>query len=121
MKKINSKLIKYAKVASSASGAGIIGAEVAMLRFLLGSFAVLAFLYILFLGNMVFDIVERRGLEADARVLANEVRDLELVYLGLSSEVDLELAYSMGFREASPTFITRKPLGFNLTASQNGI
>lgn len=75
------------------------------------SFGALALLYVLILGNMVKNIVERQGLEINARALTNEVRDLEVTYLSMSNTVDLSLSYSLGFRETKPTFATRKALG----------
>ncbi len=82
------------------------------LNIILWSFGTLALLYVLFLGNMVKNITERRSFEANARFLSNEVRDLEVTYLFMSNNIDLTLSYSMGFKEAKTTFATRKPLGF---------
>ena len=84
-------------------------------RFLAWSFGILGILYVLFLGNMVMNIVQRRTLEVAAHNLSNEVGDLELTYLSLSNNVDLALSSSLGFKEAKPTFATRKSLGFNNT------
>jgi hypothetical protein len=78
-----------------------------------GFFGILALVYILLLGNMVKNIIERQNLETQARSFSNEVRTLESTYLSLSKNVDLNLAYSMGFKETKATFVTRKALGFN--------
>ena len=59
---------------------------------------------------MVWDIVQRKALEARANVLSNEVGDLELTYLALSSKVDVNLSQVMGFYEVKPTFATRPTL-----------
>ena len=75
------------------------------------SFGVLALLYVVFLGNMVKNIVERRSLEVDTRSLSTEVRDLELTYLSMSNNIDLNLSHSLGFKEAQTTFASRKSLG----------
>jgi hypothetical protein len=80
-------------------------------NFLLWSFGVLAVLYVIFLGNMVRNIVARQSLESQARVLSNEVSSLELTYLSMSNNVDLALSYSLGFKESKPVFTTRKSLG----------
>lgn len=92
----------------------------AVFRAILWSFGALGLLYVLFLGNMIKDIMERRALEADARVLSNEVRDLELSYLSISNNVDLPLSYSLGFKETKATFTTRKTLGLQ-SPSQNDL
>ncbi len=100
------------------------GIEHVILNGMLGSLLFLALCYVLFLGNMVFNIVERRGLEAEARTLGNEVSELELTYLSLSSSLDVGLSKSFGFEEIKPSFATRKPLntvGLGSNKSSNGI
>ncbi len=86
--------------------------EKLILNIIFCSFGALAFLYVLFLGNMVGNIIERRSLEANARILSSEVKDLELTYLSMSNNVDLALSHSMGFQETKITFATRKPLSY---------
>lgn len=71
----------------------------------------LAILYVLILGNMVFNIVQRKTLEKEALTLGNEVGNLELSYLSVSGSVDLPLSLSMGFKQTKATFATRKSLG----------
>ena len=71
----------------------------------------LAFWYVLIIGNMTFDIVERRVLEKEALALSNEIGNLELSYLSISNSLDLSLSHSMGFKETKATFATRKSLG----------
>jgi hypothetical protein len=70
----------------------------------------LALFYAFLLANMVFNIIERKALEVKAHTLANEVGDLELKYLSMSQKVDLNLAYSLGFKETKTKFATRKAL-----------
>lgn len=82
-----------------------------VLNIMIWSFGTLALLYILFLGNMVFNIVERRNLEKDVRTISSEVQDLELNYLSMSSKLDLALSQSMGFKEIAKSFAIRKSLG----------
>lgn len=77
---------------------------------LMVSFGLLAVLYVVFLGNMIFNIVERKTVEASARNLANEVSELELTYLSMSNKLDLNYSQSLGFSEAKATFATRKSL-----------
>lgn len=79
---------------------------------ILVAFGVLALCYVIILGNMVFNIIARKSLERQAVALSNEVGTLELSYLSLSNKVDIDLSYSLGFREVKPTYATRKALGF---------
>ena len=83
-----------------------------VLRTILWSFLGLALCYVFLLGNMVFNIVERRSLEKYALSLSNEVRDMELTYLSVSNNIDLAFAHSLGFKETKPKFATRRAVGF---------
>ena len=82
------------------------------LSLILMSFGALAVFYMLILGNMVWNIIERKSLEANARVLLSETGELELNYLTLSSKIDPALGLSMGFKEAeTKQFATRRSVG----------
>ena len=89
--------------------------ERVVLNIMLSALAGLALWYALILGNMVFDIVQRRALEKEILVLTSEVNNLELSYLSISSSVDMALSQSMGFKEATLNFATRKSLGYSST------
>jgi len=85
-------------------------AEKFMLRVMFLTFLALIAWYVLLLGNIVFNIIERKTAEASVRALSSEVSDLELEYLSISNNIDLNLSYSMGFKEISAKFATRKSL-----------
>lgn len=87
------------------------------LRFIFWSFGVLAILYVVLLGNMVQNIVARKNSEMAAQNLSNDVSTLELQYLSLSNNIDLNLSHSLGFQEAKPTFATRRYVGLMSTDS----
>jgi len=78
---------------------------------MLWSLGALALCYVLFLGNMVFNIIERKALEVSARSLTNEVGDLESQYFTASNKIDINLAQSMGFKEIQKAYAVRKSLG----------
>ena len=105
--------LKFKSYARDAGNASIINNNIEriMLRIIFWSFGLLALLYILILGNMVRNIIQRRSLEVSLRTLGSEVGDLELSYLSMSNNVDLTLSYSLGFKDAKATFATRKTLG----------
>lgn len=84
-----------------------------ILYIMLMSLGALALCYTLILGNMVFNIVERKALEREILTLSNEVGALELSYLSISNKVNLDLSYSMGFKEIKPAFATRKAVGLS--------
>lgn len=75
-------------------------------------FAGLALAYMVILINMVWNIVQRKTLEADARNLSNTVGELELNYLKLADQVDVTMSQKMGFLELKPAFaVSSKSLG----------
>lgn len=82
-----------------------------LFKLMLGILGFLAVSYIFIIGNITLNIIERTALLESEHVIANELGDLELQYLALSSKVDLNLAYSMGFREAKASFATRNTDG----------
>ncbi|MFA5840813.1 MAG: hypothetical protein WC847_00885 [Candidatus Paceibacterota bacterium] len=84
-----------------------------VLKALLFALVALAILYVLILGNMVFNIVGRKTLEKEMLTLSNDISKLELTYLSVSSSVDMAMSSTMGFKETKATFATRKSLGFN--------
>lgn len=89
-------------------------------RFILVSFGILALFYVVILGNITFNIIERRSYEAEARNLSNEVQELELTYLKMSEKVDPILARDMGFKEAEESITARKSLGYRPTGEPLG-
>jgi len=83
-----------------------------ILNILLWSLGALTLCYVLFLGNMIFNIIERKALEVDTRSLVNEVGNLESQYISVSNKVDLSLAGSMGFKEIKDKqYAVRRSLG----------
>ena len=83
-----------------------------ILNILLGSLGALAICYVIFLGSMVSNILERKSLESQTRTLSNQVSDLEVQYLMASNKVDLNLAQNMGFTDTSlKSYATRVSLG----------
>ena len=74
-------------------------------------FGVLALLYFLILGNMVFNIVQRKNLEKQELSLQSDVGELELSYLSVSNSVDVALSSSMGFGKIQANYAIRKSLG----------
>lgn len=91
-----------------------------MLHTMLWSFLAFALLYILLLGNMVFNIVERRTLETDMRALTNDVGSLELSYISMSNNINLTFSHSLGFKETKINFAIRKSLGYSPVGETSG-
>ncbi|MFA6524093.1 MAG: hypothetical protein WC264_00410 [Candidatus Paceibacterota bacterium] len=116
MKQASLKLKSYAANVNIVNNYDI---QKRILNIILLSLGVLAFCYVLILGNMVFNIIERRALDTDARSLSSEIGNLELQYLSVSDKVDLALAESMGFKEIKSKFATRKTLGYGSSTGES--
>jgi len=76
-----------------------------LLLFILGFFVLI---YLLFLGNTIFNIVERKTLENSFLGLNTEVSNLELEYLSKINQVDKSLAFNMGFQETKNKYFTTR-------------
>ncbi len=77
------------------------------------AFGFFALLYLFFLGSAVFNVVERKSLEAEAHNLSNQIGELELTYLQVSGQIDRDLSHSMGFEEIAQNFATRASVNLN--------
>ncbi|MBI3305970.1 hypothetical protein HYZ82_02430 [Candidatus Nomurabacteria bacterium] len=110
MKQMSLKLNTYIRSVSVINN----NIEKIALNFILWSFFALSIFYILFLGNMVGNIVERRSLEKEALALSNEVGNLELEYLSLWNNIDFTLSQTLGFKETKAIFTARKSIGLNV-------
>jgi hypothetical protein len=56
--------------------------------------------YLFFIGHITFTVLARKSLENSQRMLSSEIGEMELTYLALNGEVDLNLAYELGFKDA---------------------
>lgn len=106
--------IKIKNYASNISDSSSLRKQI--FNFLLITLGALAALYVLLLGNTVWNIVERRALEAQARTLGNEVGELELIYLSAVNKIDPAFSETLGFKEVKAKFVTRKSFE-HMTAS----
>ncbi len=66
----------------------------------LAAFVVVSALYLYFLGNIVFAVLERKTIETKIAVLSQEVNDLEINYLAANNTINLARATELGFSEA---------------------
>jgi len=90
----------------------VLGLRGKVLYFIVVAFGIFSFLYVLVLGNMVFNIIERKTVELDIRNLSNEVGNLESDYIALTNTIDKNSSVTMGFYEVKPVFATRTSLVF---------
>lgn len=117
MKQASLKLKSYANNVNIIDHGNLQGR---LLHLMLWTLGALALCYVLLLGSMVFNIVERKSLDTYARTLSNEVGNLELKYLSEAQKVDLNLAYSLGFKDIKKTYATRQKFG-SISIAKNEI
>ncbi len=67
---------------------------------MLSLFLLVGGVYVYFMGNIVFSVLERKTVQTEIKALAQNVNDLEIAYLGKDNSINLALANSMGFTEA---------------------
>ena len=60
-------------------------------------------MYFFFVGATTLNIINRNTLEKENRMLNSRVGELELLYLSETSKIDLNLAYSLGCKDATKT------------------
>ena len=105
MQTLSKKIKENSMVASLEGNTGV---RVRIFQGIFGLFALLILFYLFLLGSSVMNVVERKTLESEAHMLANEIGTLELEYLQISNTIDRELSVQMGFEEIAQNFATRK-------------
>jgi hypothetical protein len=105
MQKINKNIKKYKKNFSSmALVSSQMSLEEKVFKFLVGSLVFLAIVYVMLIANIVFSIVERNAFNSKNMLLASDVRELEIEYLSIAKNIDLDFAYENGFKESKTEF-----------------
>ncbi len=69
-------------------------------KFLVASFVVLSIAYVYMIGSITFNIVARKSLENTAKILTNNISQLELTYLDNMDNINKNHAESLGFQDA---------------------
>lgn len=84
---------------------------------ILYTFILFSFLYMLVVGLMVFNIIERKTVDVESRNLSNEIAVLEADYLLLINSLDKESSLALGLKEIKPVFANRFSLNLTLNSS----
>lgn len=90
-----------------------------LLKIAIASLVMLGIVYSFILGSMVWNIIERKAMEAEVRNLASEVAGLEESYLAAANKVDVNFSQAMGFKEIKATYARRS--AFGLVGNRNEI
>ncbi len=66
-------------------------------------------LYLVFIGQTVFLLVNGKNIELEKRAISTEISELELQTLSLNDTISIEKAYELGFVDAPSTqFVTTR-------------
>ncbi|MEK7185348.1 MAG: hypothetical protein AAB726_01870 [Patescibacteria group bacterium] len=89
------------KITSEANQKTIVWALLAGIFFLSG-------LYVFLVHQTVFLVVEREATAEKFSALSTDIVSLQSEHLSLSNKITADLVYSLGYKEARPTFIPRQ-------------
>lgn len=73
-------------------------------KILLSSIFTLTGVYIVMVGLITFSVVERKGIESQLKMTQSHVGSLELSYLTKTSDVSIDEAKSLGYKEIAPSY-----------------
>lgn len=66
--------------------------------------------YIYLIGSITFNILARKSIENNTKILVNEVSQIEVSYINKVNEINKTYALSLGFVENEPDFfVLRNP------------
>lgn len=75
---------------------------------LAGGVLCLCALYVFFVHQTVLNVSKRAEIERSVSTLRSSTTSLQAHHIAISSKITSELAYSLGYKEVSPTFIPRQ-------------
>ena len=71
----------------------------------------LCVLYIFFMNETVFNVAKRATLEQEIAIRSSDISNLEFQYISLRNNIDITLAYSLGYKDIeSPRYISKTPV-----------
>lgn len=79
-----------------------------MFRILVSTLGVLCMCYVYLIGSITFNVLARKTLEANARVVSGNVSQLELQYIALSNSINTSYGHNLGYVEASGTIFASR-------------
>lgn len=79
-------------------------------KVLVGSLLMLSIVYIYIIGSITFNVVARKSLENTAKILGNNISQLELTYLSNLNDVNKARATSLGFVETKSNIFASRSI-----------
>lgn len=70
----------------------------------------LAVLYVYFMNQTVFNVAKRASLEQEMVARNSNISDLEFKSIALRNDIDIKLAYSLGYKDIKdPRYVSKTP------------
>ncbi|MFO0718971.1 MAG: hypothetical protein U0522_03010 [Candidatus Paceibacterota bacterium] len=70
----------------------------------------LVLLYVYFMNQTVFNVAKRASLEQEMVIRNSNISELEFKSISLRNEIDLKLAYSLGYKDVkNPRYVSKNP------------
>jgi hypothetical protein len=73
-----------------------------------GVFFALLSLYVFFVGKTVINIIGRKTAESEMRALSSSVSNMEIDYMTLAKNIDLDMAQTLGFKEPKDVYFASR-------------
>ncbi|HJN62977.1 MAG TPA: hypothetical protein QGH03_01970 [Candidatus Paceibacterota bacterium] len=91
-----------------------------LIIFLFVGIVVLGISYGYFVKQTIVNVVSRQNVEEEMGDLGSRVSNLEVRYIELKNKIDLDFAYSLGYKDVSEVkFVSRSELSKTLTLYGN--
>ena len=89
--------------------------EPRLLWTLVGAVTIFLAIYVYCVNQTVFNIIKRQRFEIQISELSSKIGVLESQYISLKNAVTIDLARTLGFKDSSSEFVSRKSLGRGLS------
>jgi hypothetical protein len=73
-----------------------------------GALMITLSLYVFFVGKTIVNIIHRKAAESEVRSLSAQVSNLEIQYISLAKNIDLDMAKTLGFSESKDTYFAAR-------------
>lgn len=70
-----------------------------------------ALVYMYFIGSIVFNVIARKNIENENKMIASSIAEAQVNYLSLLGSIDKTFAYNKGYVDpTSPSYVTSQSL-----------
>lgn len=93
-----------------------------ILGWLIGIAIAGALIYMYFIGSIVINIIARKNIESENRVISSKIAEMQFTYLASMNAIDKAYAAQLGYEVPThPAFVTKKAVATTLGKDGNEI